>query len=142
MNLGQIVGNKENSIIKIGADATIGEAVALLSEHQIGALVVTSDENTLNGILSERDIVRSLANSSKPTMSLLVSELMTTDVHTCTLSASVSELMTLMTANRIRHVPIITDGKLSGIVSIGDIVKARLNELEAEHHEMEAYIKG
>jgi len=93
-------------------------------------------------MLSERDIVRSLADPEQDTLSLRVQQLMTADVHTCTINSTVAELMSLMTTKRIRHVPVLDDAQLSGLVSIGDVVRARLNELESERQQIQEYITG
>lgn len=142
MKLKSIISSNQSSVVVIATDASITEAVRLLSEHGIGALVVSSSVNSIEGMLSERDIVRSLNNPDQDTMSLSVHQLMTADVHTCSMDSTVAELMSLMTTKRIRHVPVMDDGKLCALVSIGDMVSARLNELETERQHIQDYISG
>jgi len=142
MILKSLVSNKPTSVVTIAPTAAISEAVQLLSQHDIGALLVSSESKPIEGMLSERDIVRSLANPDHDTLTLRVQQLMTANVHTCSLDSTVAELMSLMTTKRIRHVPVMDEGKLSGLVSIGDVVRARLNELEAERKHIREYITG
>jgi len=113
----------------------------MLSRHNIGAVVVTSEENTLEGIISERDIVRHLARS-KTIDGLMASDIMTKDVVTVTTSVSSSELMQIMTKNKFRHLPIISEGELIGVVSIGDVVKRMLEKYEAEAEQMRSFINS
>ena len=130
--------------------ATVAEAVARLHERNIGALVVTGDEagegtGTVAGILSERDVVRALGAPDADTAALLgrpVAELMSTDVATCDPRATVDDLMRLMTDRRIRHVPVLDGGALAGIVSIGDVVKSRIDELQAETDTLHEYLSS
>jgi CBS domain-containing protein len=142
VKLESIVTSDQSSVVTIAKDASIAEAVHLLSQHHIGALVVSSTTNSIEGILSERDIVRSLDNSNQDTMSLCVHELMTADVITCSMNSTVAELMSLMTTKRIRHVPVVNEGQLCAVVSIGDLVSARLKELELERQHIQDYISG
>jgi len=137
-----IIAKKPSLIVTIAVDASIAEAVRLLSQHGIGALIVSSDSNSIDGMLSERDIVRSLPNFDHDTMSLQVRELMTANVHTCSMETTVAELMSLMSMHHIRHVPVLRNGQLSGMVSIGDVVSARLDELELERKHIHEYITG
>jgi CBS domain-containing protein len=142
VKLESIVTSDQSSVVTIAKDASIAEAVHLLSQHRIGALVVCSATNSIEGILSERDIVRALDNSNQDTMSLSVHQLMTADVITCSMNSTVAELMSLMTTKRIRHVPVVNDGQLCALVSIGDLVSARLKELELERQHIQDYISG
>lgn len=142
MILKSIMPNKPSSLVTIAPTASIANAVQLLSKHDIGALLVSSNSKPIEGMLSERDIVRSLADPEQDTLSLRVQQLMTADVHTCTINSTVAELMSLMTTKRIRHVPVLDDAQLSGLVSIGDVVRARLNELESERQQIQEYITG
>lgn len=142
MNLKSIVDGKKASVVTIATDASIAEAVHLLAQNSIGALVVSSASKAVAGMLSERDIVRSLDNPSHDTLSLNVHELMTADVHSCSIDSTVAELMSLMTTKRIRHVPVVSDGQLMALVSIGDLVSARLKELESERQHIQDYISG
>ncbi|HEY1134442.1 MAG TPA: CBS domain-containing protein [Nocardioides sp.] len=129
-------------VVTIGPDATIGELVALLGRHNIGAVVVSSDGTTLEGIVSERDVVRRLGDA--PPADLLggsVRDLMTATVRTCGAGEEVAHLMQLMTTYRIRHLPVVEDEtRIIGIVSIGDVVKARIDELAFERDQLDAYV--
>jgi CBS domain-containing protein len=118
------------------------DAIALLKERGIGALVVTGKKAPLVGIFSERDVVRALAASGEKALKLKVSELMSHDVVTCNASTELNELMTTMTERRIRHVPVVDDGQLTGLISIGDVVKARLDELENDKKSLLDYVSG
>jgi len=140
--LKSIMTNKQLSIVTIAPNAFIAHAVQLLSQHDIGALLVSSDLKPIEGILSERDIVRSLSDPDQDTLSLRVQQLMTADVHTCSINSTVAEMMSLMSTKRIRHVPVLNEGNLTGMVSIGDVVRARLNELESERQQIQEYITG
>jgi CBS domain-containing protein len=135
-----ILHRKGRQVTTIAADATVAEAVALLQERNIGALVVTDDG--VAGMLSERDVVRALADPERAAgvLDQVVSELMTTVVATCGPRATVDELMRLMTDRRIRHIPVLDEGELVGIVSIGDVVKSRIDELQTETDTLHDYL--
>jgi CBS domain-containing protein len=140
-----ILYGKGHDVATIAPDASVAEAVALLRQRNIGALVVADDESRIAGILSERDIVRALAEETLGHTSLLerqVSDLMTTDVTTCGSRATVNELMRLMTDRRIRHIPVVDNETLNGIVSIGDVVKSRIGELETEAGTLHDYMSS
>jgi CBS domain-containing protein len=140
-----ILYGKGREVATIGPDASVAEAVALLREHNVGALVVVDTESQIAGILSERDIVRALAEDTAGETGILerqVSDLMTSEVATCGSRSSVNELMRIMTDRRIRHVPVVDDGALSGIVSIGDVVKSRIGELETEAGTLHDYLSS
>jgi CBS domain-containing protein len=117
-------------------------ALAQLAERRIGALVVSGDGRSIDGILSERDIARALNERGAGLLGDPVSSVMTAEVHTCVPGASVHDLAQMMTDRRIRHVPVVDDGALVGIVSIGDVVKARLDELEEERKQLVDYIQS
>ena len=145
MLIEHILYGKGHEVATIGPDASVGEAVALLQEHNVGALVVVDAESRIVGILSERDIVRALAEETVGHTSILerqVSDLMTEDVATCGSRSSVNDLMRIMTDRRIRHVPVVDDGVLNGIVSIGDVVKSRIGELETEAGTLHDYLSS
>jgi CBS domain-containing protein len=116
-------------------------ALAMLADHGVGALVVSADGRRIDGILSERDIARGLHERGAELLTQPVSGVMTGEVHTCVPGATVTELAQLMTDQRVRHVPVVDDGALVGIVSIGDVVKARLDELETERRQLVDYIQ-
>ncbi len=144
MLIEHILHRKGRDVARIATGATVADAVALLRERNIGALVVT-DGGAVAGILSERDVVRALADpeAGADTADLLarpVSELMTASVTTCGPRATVDELMRLMTDRRVRHIPVLDGDELVGIVSIGDVVKSRIDELQTEADTLHDYL--
>ena len=141
MRVADILQGKGADVLTIRPDATVGELLAILAEHNVGALVVTSDGTSVDGIVSERDVVRCM-HTQVDAVDQPVSTIMTADVASSAPEASVDQLMRLMTERRIRHVPVIVDGRLSGIVSIGDVVKSRIGELELEREQLSSYISG
>ena len=145
MLIEHILYGKGHDVATIEPAASVAEAVAALREHNVGALVVVDDQSHIAGILSERDVVRALADDPVTQATILerpVSDLMTTDVTTCGSRSSVDELMRLMTDRRIRHIPVVDDGALNGIVSIGDVVKTRIGELEDEAGTLHNYLSS
>jgi CBS domain-containing protein len=142
MDARSILKSKGNAVVTIDSGATIEQAIGLLAEHGLGALVVSGDGQAIDGILSERDVARGLASEGTAVMEQAVSQHMTAEVQTCALGDTVAELMTLMTDQRIRHLPVLIDGGLGGIVSIGDVVKLRVAELEIEAQQMVEYLRG
>jgi CBS domain-containing protein len=143
MNVQSILAAKGNAVAKIAATSTLSEAVAALRDHGIGALVVSADGNNIDGILSERDVVRSIASHGDDTMHLTVGSAMSSTVITCAPADSIDTLMEMMTERRIRHLPVLAlDGAIAGIISIGDVVKYRLVELENENSQLHDYIDG
>ncbi len=138
----QILERKGRDVSTITPDTTVRAAAEALAAANIGALVVSPDGSALAGIVSERDIVRRLAAEGPDLLDGPVSELMEADVHTCTGSDSVDQLMHLMTEHRIRHLPVVADGALVGIISIGDVVKTRVDELETEKDQLVDYIRS
>lgn len=137
----QILARKGRDVATIGPDATITEALAELARRNVGALVVSSDGTTVDGILSERDVVRRLASDGADVLGRRVADVMVAEVTTCAGATSTPELMALMTDRRVRHVPVLAEGRLTGIVSIGDVVKTRVDELEAESRQLVDYIR-
>lgn len=127
------------SVITISPDASVRDLITLLATHNVGALVVSSDGNHLDGIVSERDVVRRI-NEDPAALDRQVSTIMTSDVHTCEGSEPVPELAELMTDQRIRHVPVLDGLTVIGIISIGDVVKSRISELEFERNQLEEYV--
>ncbi|MCW2759472.1 MAG: domain containing protein [Nocardioidaceae bacterium] len=126
-------------VITVHEEATVRDLLALLSEHNVGALVVSNDGTSVDGIVSERDVVRHLHND-ETLLEAPVRQIMTTTVASCSASDDVTELMRMMTDRRIRHVPVLTDGVLTGVVSIGDVVKHRIGQLELERDQLESYV--
>ena len=143
MNVETILRNKGSAVATIAPHATIRDAAALLRRERIGALVISSDGGAkIEGILSERDIVHGLADRGASLLDMTVDALMTRRVFTCTPRDSVGDLMAMMTERRIRHIPVLTDGMLVGIISIGDVVKHRLDEMEYETSSLRSFIAG
>lgn len=126
-------------VVTIDPGATVRELVALLAEHNVGALVVSEDGERVAGIVSERDVVRRL-HADAGVLDSPVSSIMTTEVRTCAGEDALTDLMQLMTEHRIRHVPVVADGRLTGIISIGDVVKNRIGELEFERDQLDHYV--
>lgn len=140
MNVAGILGDKGADVLTLNKDATMREAASLLSDKHVGSVVILDDGEKIAGILSERDIVTSLARQDNNCLDLPVSECMTSDVATCTKSDTVEYLMGQMTKHRFRHMPVVENGEMIGIVSIGDVVKQRIAETELEASAMRAYI--
>jgi CBS domain-containing protein len=141
MQIGQLLRRKGAQVATIDGSRDVRTALGMLAEHGIGALVVSGDGRRIDGILSERDIARGIHEHGAELLTQPVSSVMTGEVHTCVPGATVTELAQLMTDQRVRHVPVIDDGALIGIVSIGDVVKARLDELETERRQLVDYIQ-
>lgn len=139
MRISDVLRTKGNAVATIGPDATVGQLVETLAEHNIGAAVVT-DSGQLAGIVSERDVVRRLRERGADLLSATVAEIMTVDVLTCGPDDTVDHLAETMTERRIRHMPVLRDGELVGIVSIGDVVKSRISQLETDREQLESYI--
>jgi len=139
MRIADVLRSKGTEVATISPTATVSELLAELSENNIGAMVVLADDG-IAGIVSERDIVRRLHERGSAALRAPVSEIMTTAVATCTPDETVDHLTVLMTERRIRHVPVVSNGRLAGIVSIGDVVKSRMDELEHAQEQLQAYI--
>lgn len=142
MKVEVILRTKGRDIVTMPRTASIAEAARLLKHKKIGAVVISDDRKTVLGILSERDIVHALVDNAAAALTMRVSQLMTRDVVTCAPEDSIAELMARMTERRIRHLPVIKDGVLDGMVSIGDVVKSRLEEVESEASAMREFITG
>ncbi|WP_297773039.1 CBS domain-containing protein [uncultured Roseovarius sp.] len=139
----QILKSKgDGAVITITPETKVSEAAQTLAERRIGGLIVSRDGDTVDGILSERDIVRSLAVRGTSCMTETVSEMMTRNPVCCSKQDSSDAVLTRMTDGRFRHMPVVEDGKLVGIVTIGDVVKARLEELSMEKNALEGMIMG
>jgi CBS domain-containing protein len=139
MKIGSIISGKR--VETISASASIHDLVNSLNSHHVGALVVSSDGKKIDGIVSERDVVRAMPGKLDQLIGMHVRDIMTVDVHTCTTDSTVSELMQMMTELRIRHVPVVdADGALISIVSIGDVVKNHVSELDSERRALRDYV--
>ncbi len=142
MRVSNLLTTKGRDVATISQERTVTDALQVLKERGIGALVVTGPTAPLVGIFSERDIVRALASRGEGALQAKVSELMSTDVTSCVESTTVIELMGLMTERHIRHVPVVQEGNLVGMISIGDVVKARFDELEHEKKDLLDYVSS
>jgi len=140
MTVRAILDAKGRDVTTIAPDKTLGEAAALLSEHRIGALVVTGADRRVAGILSERDIVKAVAGDGSAALEEKIATRMTREVVTCGPHDTMAELMGRMTSGRFRHLPVVEGGRLVGIISIGDVVKYRLAEMERESSALRDYI--
>jgi CBS domain-containing protein len=138
----QILQRKGRDVSTVAPDLTVRAAAEAMAAANVGALVVSPDGTSLAGIVSERDIVRRLAADGPGLLDQPVSALMQSEVHTCTGSDTIDQLMHRMTEHRIRHLPVVADGALAGIISIGDVVKTRVDELETEKSQLVDYIRG
>lgn len=141
MNVAEIVQRKGSEVATVSPDQTVSSVAATMAEKGFGALVVSNDGSSINGIVSERDIVRHLGQSGNSVMDQPVSSIMTPDVRTCGSTDTVEWLMGMMTEHRIRHLPVDDGNGIAGMISIGDVVKWRVTELEAEMGHLENYIK-
>jgi CBS domain-containing protein len=142
MPVSHMLKAKGRNVFTVRPADTISEVAKILGEKKIGAVVVTDDMGGIAGIVSERDVVRHIASEGAAVLSRPASAIMTRNVHTCQEGDSERDLMTLMTTKRIRHVPVVKDGKLNGMISIGDVVKFRIEAIEREAEDMKAYIAG
>ena len=140
MRISDVLRGKGTRVVTVTPDTKVRELLAVLAEHRIGAVVVSRDGTSLDGIASERDIVRALAQRGAGVMSEPVTEIYTAEVHTITPDTSLEDVMRMMTERRVRHAPVVTDRTLLGIVSIGDVVKDRIEELEKSRTELIEYI--
>ena len=140
MTVARILETKGYLVSTITKNLTLGDAAKLLAEQRIGVLVVTADDGAIEGILSERDIVRAVGLHGGAVLSQDVAKYMTERVMTCTADTSVLDVMEMMTAGRFRHLPVIRQNRLDGIISITDVVKRRLQEMELDQQAMRNYI--
>ncbi len=139
MRIADVLHRKGAAVTTINPDATVRDLLAGLAEQNIGAMVVMGSQGVV-GIVSERDVVRQLHAHGASVLSRPVAKIMTANVATCTKTDTVDSVSVLMTKNRVRHVPVLDGKELIGIVSIGDVVKTRMEELEAEHQQLQSYI--
>jgi CBS domain-containing protein len=142
MRISDILRVKGDRVVTVQPDTDVRRLLAVLAEHGIGAVVVSDDGSSVDGIVSERDVVRALAERGAAVLSEPVSAIHTVEVYTVGLDAQLEDLMRIMTEHRIRHLPVVMDGSLRGIVSIGDVVKKRIDELESERSALSNYISG
>jgi CBS domain-containing protein len=142
MRISDVLRVKGTHVVTVTPDTKVRRLVAVLAEHRIGAVVVSRDGAAVDGIASERDIVQALARRGAAVMSEPVTAIYTAEVHTVTPETPLEEVMRLMTERRVRHAPVVVDSALQGIVSIGDIVKIRIGELETERAALTDYITG
>lgn len=145
MRISDILHTKGVDVVVMPPQGSVQELVRLLAAHNLGAVVVSAGDHTIDGIVSERDVVRRLDGDGEDLMTAAVSSIMTpaVDVQTCHTADQIESLMELMTDRRVRHVPVVDDdGLLAGVVSIGDVVKNRINELRYERDELQRYVAG
>ena len=142
MRVKDVLATKGDAVATIDPEATVGAAISALTGHRVGALVVTTDGRSIDGIISERDIVHGLDSVGVEILTVPVRTLMTAEVQTCSPTDEIRLLATTMTQGRFRHLPVVADGVLAGIVSIGDIVKIRVDELETEQQQLMGYISS
>lgn len=142
MRISDLIRGKGESVVTVQPDIDVRTLLSVLAENRIGAVVVSTDGVMIGGIVSERDIVRALAERGAAILSEPVSMIMTSDVQTCAPDAHIDELAKAMTEGRFRHMPVVVDGGLAGIVSIGDVVKGRITELEVERDSLTSYIRA
>jgi len=138
--IADVLRTKGSFVATVTPDSTVADVLGQLAEHRVGALVVSTDGTHIDGIVSERDVVRHLHRIGARLLDEPTRTIMTTEVRTCSPTDKVDDLMVVMTAHRIRHVPVVVDRALVGIVSIGDVVKSRIGDLEGERNDLVAYI--
>lgn len=140
MFVSDILKAKGTNIVSVSSDQSVGDALALLAQHRIGAVLVLDAAGGIAGILSERDLVRAMHRHGRAVFDKRVDDLMTSPVVTCSPKDPVAAIEGMMTSQRFRHVPVVEDGKLIGMISIGDVVKTRIQEAEAEVDALRRYI--
>jgi CBS domain-containing protein len=141
MRISEVIRRKGNLVVTIRSDASVNQLLEVLEQNHIGAVVVSDDGSTVKGIVSERDVVRHLHHEGVRMLNETVAMIMTSEVHTCSPDDGIDDLAQQMTEHRIRHVPVVRDGRLLAIVSIGDIVKGRIDELLTERDHLVGYIQ-
>ena len=142
MRISDVLRVKGTQVVTVTPDTTVRRLLAVLAENRIGAVVVSRDGAAIEGIASERDIVQALALRGAAVLSEPVTAIYTAQVHTVTPQTSIEEVMAMMTERRVRHAPVVAEGRLHGIVSIGDVVKIRIGDLETERTALTDYITG
>lgn len=141
MKISDVVRRKGDQVVTVRPEETVERLLGLLEEHRIGAVVVSVDGGSVDGIVSERDIVRHLHRKGAAVLAMPISAIMTAEVTTCDPDVPIEELARTMTELRVRHIPVVVDGRLHAIVSIGDIVKNRIDELQTERDQLVGYIQ-
>ncbi len=142
MKVRAMLALKGDNVLTVRTDATIKTAVGTLKSEKIGALIVSDDGSKVQGILSERDVVRGLVTHGASLLDMRVADFMTSNVKTCGMDDNIQDIMSQMTRSRIRHLPAVDNGALRGMISIGDVVKIRLEELETEANALRDYVAG
>jgi CBS domain-containing protein len=142
MRISDVLRVKGTKVVTVSPETPVARLLSMLGEHRIGAVVVSRDGTSVDGIVSERDIVRALAARGATVLTEPVTAIQTAEVHSVTPDAPLEDVERMMTERRFRHVPVVVDGALRGIVSIGDVVKERIGELETERSELAGYITG
>jgi CBS domain-containing protein len=140
MRITDVLRRKGDLVVTIAPDETVRSLLEALAQHKVGALIVSSGGGAVEGIVSERDVVRRLHADGAEVLDARVSTIMTTALHTAKPEDSLDDLMVMMTERRVRHIPVLVDDRLVGIVSIGDVVKHRIEELQSERDHLTAYI--
>lgn len=142
MSVSHILKHKGREVVTAKPTDTVKHIAEMLGSKRIGAVIISSGNGKIDGIVSERDIVRVIGLEGAAALAKPVSSVMTSEVRSCADDDSETELMALMTRHRIRHLPVVTAGKLSGMISIGDVVKFRIEQIERDAEDMKAYISG
>ena len=142
MRINDIINSKGSSVITARSADSVARLVSLLSDHRIGAVVITDDDRTVTGIAGERDVVNALASHGPHALDLTIAEIMGPDVDTCGPDDEIAEVAKTMTEHRTRHMPVLRDGGFVAIVSIGDLVKSRIDQLQDEQEHLVKYLRG
>jgi CBS domain-containing protein len=142
MRIRDVLRTKGDDVATVSPEATVAALLDRLAERRVGAMVVQNADQSLVGIVSERDVVRALHADGAALLDLPVARIMTAEVTTCAPTDSIEHVMRLMTEQRVRHVPVLAHGRLAGIVSIGDVVKSRIDDLQSTTKHLESYITG
>ena len=141
MKISDVVRHKGDNVVTVKPGDSVEAMLEVLAKHRIGAVVVSADGSSIDGIVSERDVVRQLVSAGRDMLGRAVSDIMTTEVHTAGLDDDLVDIATSMTNGRFRHMPVVVGGRLRGIVSLGDVVKHRLEEIQAERDQLIKYIQ-
>ena len=141
MRISDVIRLKGDQVVTVRTDATVEQLLEILEQHRIGAVVVSNDGSSVAGIVSERDVVRHLHNAGAGLLEQTVDTIMTSEVHTCKPGDDIEDVARVMTDHRVRHVLVVVDDKLLAIVSIGDVVKSRIDELKTERDHLVEYIQ-